>query len=64
MHLLRFILIIILLILHSIVELFSILDGRVTPIYLESKYTFTNFEWARGSVYFKEGFELPLNQDF
>ena len=38
----------------------AVLDGRVTPIYLENRYTFTNFEWARGNVYFKNGFDLPF----
>ena len=41
--------------------LFGVLDGRTTPIYLESRYSFTNFEWARGKVYFKQGFDLPFN---
>ena len=39
----------------------AVLDGRITPIYLENRYTFTNFEWARGNVYFKNGFDLPTN---
>ena len=38
----------------------AVLDGRVTPIYLENRYTFTNFEWTKGRVYFKEGFDLPV----
>lgn len=42
-------------------NLYTILDGRVVPIYLENRYTFTNFEWARGKVYFKNGFDLPVN---
>ena len=37
----------------------AVLDGRVTPIYVESRYTFTNYEWARGNVYFRNGFDLP-----
>ena len=39
----------------------AVLDGRVTPIYLENRYTFTNFEWAVGDVYFKQGFDAPIN---
>ena len=38
-----------------------VLDGRSAMIYLENRYTFTNFEWARGNVYFKKGFDLPVN---
>ena len=45
----------------SMYKLYAVLDGRVTPIYLASRYTFSNFEWARGNVYFKKGFDLPLN---
>ena len=48
------------LIFFKIGNLCAVLDGRVTPIYLEDRYTFTNFEWVRGSVYFKKGFDLPL----
>ena len=39
----------------------AVLDGRVAPIYLTTRYTFTNFEWAYGRVYFKQGFDLPIN---
>ena len=38
----------------------AILDGRTTPIYLDSVYTFTQGEWARGSVFFRQGFDLPI----
>lgn len=41
--------------------LYPILDGFASPIYLENRYTFTNYEFARGHVYFKNGFDLPLN---
>ena len=41
--------------------LYPVLDGLVSPIYLENRYTFTNYEFARGHVYFKNGFDLPLN---
>ena len=41
-------------------NLSPVLDGRVAPIYLENRYTFTNYEWARGNVYFKNGFDLPV----
>lgn len=40
---------------------FAILDGRIAPIYLENRYSFSNYEWARGDVYFKSGFDLPTN---
>lgn len=38
----------------------AILDGRVNPIYIDTVYTFTNGEWARGSVFFRKGFDLPI----
>lgn len=41
--------------------LHSVLDGWAAPIYLENRYTFTNYEFARGHVYFKDGFDLPVN---
>lgn len=37
----------------------AILDGRTAPIYLDTRYTFTNYEWARGSVFFRQGFDVP-----
>ena len=39
----------------------AVLDGRAAPIYLESRYTFTNYEWVKGIVYFNQGFDLPVN---
>jgi hypothetical protein len=36
----------------------AILDGRAAPIYLDTRYTFTNYEWARGSVFFRDGFDV------
>ena len=38
----------------------AILDGRTAPIYLDSVYSFTQGEWARGSVFFRAGFDLPV----
>jgi hypothetical protein len=32
--------------------LYPVLDGRETPVYLDSLYTFTNYEWVRGVVDF------------
>ena len=46
---------------YAVTPLKAVLDGRVAPIYLTTRYTFTNFEWARGSVYFKNGFDAPIN---
>lgn len=40
-------------------EVEAILDGRTTPTFIHSTYTFTNYEWARGAVYFTAGFEVP-----
>lgn len=45
----------------AIFQLHAVLDGRITPIYLENRYSFTHYEWARGKVYFKNGFDLPTN---
>lgn len=42
-------------------RLLSVLDGRVTPIILNTTYTFTNYEWVKGRVTFNQGFDLPLN---
>ena len=42
-------------------KIHAVLDGRAAPIYLESRYTFTNYEWAKGLVYFKQGFDLPAH---
>lgn len=39
----------------------AILDGRLTPIFLDTRYTFTNGEWARGTVFFNNGFDVPPN---
>lgn len=39
----------------------AILDGRVTPIFLDSTYSFSNYEWARGQVHFLNGFVVPPN---
>lgn len=39
----------------------TILDGRVTPVVVDSMYTFTDYEWARGEVYFNAGFIVPIN---
>ena len=33
-------------------SLYPVLDGRETPIYLDTLYTFTNYEWVRGVVSF------------
>lgn len=41
--------------------LHAILDGRSAPIVLENRYTFTNYEWAKGFVSFRGGFDLPTN---
>lgn len=41
-------------------DLRPILDGRTNPIYLDTAYTFTQGEWARGSVFFRKGFDLPV----
>lgn len=40
-------------------NLWAILDGRISPIYLDNRYTFTNGEWARGTVFFNGGFDVP-----
>ena len=45
----------------AIGQIHAFLDGRLAPIYLENRYTFTNYEWAKGNVYFKNGFDLPIN---
>ncbi len=37
----------------------AILDGRVQPIYIDGSYTFSNYEWARGEVHFRDGFSVP-----
>ncbi|MBM3893178.1 hypothetical protein FJ365_02130 [Candidatus Dependentiae bacterium] len=37
----------------------AILDGRIQPIYIDGGYTFTNYEWARGEVHFRDGFSVP-----
>lgn len=42
-------------------NLSAILDGRITPIVLNTRYTFTNYEWAYGFVSFRGGFDLPTN---
>ena len=39
----------------------AVLDGRNTAIVVDTHYTFTNFEWARGFVKFKNGFDVPAN---
>lgn len=39
----------------------AVLDGRVAPIVVDYRYTFTNWELARGYVSFEKGFDLPLN---
>jgi hypothetical protein len=36
----------------------AILDGRAAPIHLSTRYTFTDYEWARGNVYFHDGFDV------
>lgn len=41
-------------------NLYPILDGRAAPIVLDSRYTFSNYEWARGFVSFRAGFDLPI----
>lgn len=46
---------------YATAPLNAVLDGRVAPIYLTTRYTFTNYELARGSVYFLNGFDVPLN---
>lgn len=40
-------------------DLKPILDGRTSPIFLTTTYTFTDYEWAYGDVYFKAGFNVP-----
>lgn len=42
-------------------QLKPILDGRTGnfPIELDTVYTFSRFEWARGYVIFQEGFDVP-----
>lgn len=35
------------------------LDGTITPIFVDTTYTFTSGESALGFVYFKNGFDLP-----
>lgn len=42
-------------------KLAAILDGRTGnfPIELDATYSFSNFEWARGYVKFKNGFDVP-----
>lgn len=44
-------------------EVLAILDGRTGnfPIELDTTYTFSNFEWARGYVKFRNGFDVPPN---
>ncbi len=39
----------------------AILDGRTAPVVLDTTYTFTDYEWARGEVYFNAGFVIPKN---
>lgn len=39
--------------------IYPLLDGRTTPIVLDTRYSFTNFELARGFVHFRNGFDLP-----
>ncbi len=40
-------------------DLKPILDGRTSPIFVSTTYTFTDYEWAYGDVFFKEGFNVP-----
>lgn len=40
-------------------DLSAILDGRVTPIHLDTTYAFTNFEFATGFVKFNQGLDVP-----
>jgi hypothetical protein len=40
-------------------NLYPILDGRTAPIVLDTRYTFSNFEWAYGHVSFNQGFDVP-----
>jgi hypothetical protein len=42
-------------------HLLAILDGRRAPVFVNTAYTFTNYEWARGEVYFRSGFVVPPN---
>lgn len=38
----------------------AILDGRTSLIVLDNRYTFTNYEFARGFISFRDGFDLPV----
>lgn len=38
---------------------YAILDGRSAPVFVDAAYTFSNYEWARGEVYFRRGFSVP-----
>ncbi|NDD53634.1 hypothetical protein EBZ39_07110, partial [bacterium] len=38
---------------------YAILDGRNAPVFVDAAYTFTDYEWARGEVYFRRGFSVP-----
>lgn len=40
----------------------TFLDGRVLPVCVDSMYTFTDGEYALGSVYFRQGFEVPAGK--
>ncbi len=42
-------------------NVYATLDGTVTPIYLDARYSLTPYELVRGNVYFKDGFDLPPN---
>lgn len=45
----------------SFSTLHALLDGLVNPIILDTHYTFTPGEVAKGFVYFREGFDVPFN---
>lgn len=40
--------------------MYAVLDGRTAPIVVDSRYTFTPWEVARGYVVFRKGFDLPI----
>ena len=37
------------------------LDGLISPQQIDNSYSFSNGEWARGFIKFKNGFDVPLN---
>lgn len=45
----------------QVLQVDATLDGRTAPIIIDYRYTFTNWEVARGFVVFRKGFDLPIN---